>query len=810
MRPAALVALALAVTLAVPAAAKRSRRQEPERGAELRAVREAAGTFDTLFVPVSGPVVLTAETASYDADGGAIIAEGDVTVSFGEWILECASVRLEIDAEVAEGTGGCTLTGGDMVVRFDRAELLLATLEGVLMDMEIRGLEGRYRFEAGRMRRMATGTIYLDDGWMTPCGCGDRKPAWSIRARFVRIETDGSVHHKRGWFCLGRKRILPVPPGRFDSVTGRSSGLLLPDIRLGGSQPFYIGLPVYFATSRNTDLTLTPAWYDTRGFLMGSEFRYAIGPNQGGKFSFSAIEDAALLDQVQQIQSERVGDLGDLGYSEVRFWAQWRHYQRAPNGLFGAHVDILRDDMILHDFEQDYGVRRTPYMVSNIWGGVHDERAAIRAEVEIADDVSDVFNREALHTLPHLHGSGTRIALLRRQDFRLALDLDGDVAWHASFPNVWRGKTEYQQAYVDAGTDGVSRGDAGWPGRDPDHSEDNGHYDTGEPVRRTVRGAMAARVSANWTPGGWLWLRPWAEARTTLYGGFRIHDDPGVLATVLTGAELGTALYKDFGGGTAEGGTRHVIEPRVSLEVQPIVEEQLHPILTYDDLQRPHQRIELELVNRVQRSRKARYLQTQPRYQALEVRLATALELDSDARFDPDLPIEPARIELAYRHAFARIGARTVLAWEEQPVQAVGVGGSLNHPNGNQVALNYDWVRGGADVLWSAGIWAPLLHGQISDQPIHEATLGITWVPYTFMASFLKDERRIVRGFALGAKWRVDLRKDLQSKQSRLLNHEYSVLYTSPCACWRGGLDLRFASDWGSPSFGVHLDLLTR
>jgi len=810
MRLATLVPLALAMAVAVPADAKRSGRRQPERGAELRAVREAAGTIDTLFVPVSGPVVLTAETARYDTEAGAILAEGDVTVEFGDWTLQCAEVRLELGTEVAEGSGGCVLTGGEMAVRFDRAELMLETLEGLLIDMEIRGLEGRYRFEASRMRRMATGTIYVDDGWMTPCGCGDRKPAWSIRARFVRIETDGSVHHKRGWFCLGRQPILPLPPGRFDSVTGRASGLLLPDIRLGGSQPFYVGLPVYLATSRNTDLTLTPAWYDTRGFLMGSQLRYAIAPSQGGQLSFSAIQDAALLEQVRQRLAEKVDDLGELGYSDVRFWAQWRHYQRSPHALFGAHVDILRDDMILRDFEQDYGIRRTPYLVSSIWGGIHDERAALRAEVEVVDDLSDVVNGKALHSLPHLHGSGTRIALLRRQDFRLALDLDGDVAWHAAFPAVWKGELQYKHAYLDTGTDGYGRGDPGWSAPDSDRSEDNGHYDAGEAVRRAVRGAVSARVSASWTPGGWLWLRPWAEASTALYGGFRVHDDPGVLATARAGADLGTALYRDFGGGTAAGGTRHVLEPRLSVDVQPFVTEQLHPILTYDDLQRPHQRIELELVNRVQRSRRAQYLQTQPRLQALEVRLATALEIEPDARFDPDLPIEPARLEIAYRHPFASVGARTVIAWEEQPFQTVGVGGALNHPNGNRIGLHYDWVRGGAEVLWSAGIRAPLLHGSTADEPIHEATLGITWVPYTFMTTFLEDRRRIVRGFALAAKWRVDLRKDLQSGSSRLLNHEYSLLYTSPCACWRGGLDLRFASDWGSPSFGFHLDLLTR
>ncbi len=804
---AALLLGLFALAATSPAHAKRGRKQTEERGAELRAVREVADSVDAVFMPVSGPVVLRAETASYLPEEAAIVAEGGVTVFYGPWELRCDRLRMDLEEEIASGEGDCTLEGGDLTLSFGRAELQLESLEGLLLDMAIDGLAGKYRFEAGRLHRMPSGQIYVDDGWMTPCGCGGRKPAWSVKARFLRIDPEGNVHHKRGWFCLGRKRVLPLPSGRFDGVSGRAAGFMLPEIRLGGTQPFHGGLPLYLTTSRNTDLTLTPAYVHTRGFLMGGEFRYAIAPSQGGTLTLSVIRDAALLEQLRTRVKDLIDEPGELGYSDWRFWGQWRHYQRAPHGLFGAHVDVVRDDMVLGDFEQDYSVRRTPYLASNIWGGAHRGRGALRAEVELIDDLANVRNGKALHSLPHLHGSATRLSLRPHRDLRLSLDADADLAWFAAFPDIWAGEMEYPSAFLDVGTDGLARGDDGWVDRDSDHSEGNDQYNTGEPVHRTLRAGGRVRLSGQWSPGGWLWITPWAEANGAMYGKFRVHDDPGLLGTVRAGTVVGTALFRDFGGGTAEGGVRHIVEPRLSFVSQPVVREALHPILTYDDLQQPYTRVQLEVINRLQRGSAAAYMTTQPRRQALEVRAALPLELMPDARFDSEVPVEPLRLELAYAHPFGRLGARTMVAWEEQPFQAAGVGGSLHHPNGNRLSLNYDWVQGGAAALWAAGRWYPLLHGTLDDNQIHELTFAVTWVPYTFMRGFLQDPRRIVRGFAVGAHWRLNLR---ERAARTLLNHEYSVTYTSPCACWRGGVDLRFASDWSSPSFGIRLDLLTQ
>ncbi len=804
------VCLALVVAVALPSLAEGKRRQRKvERGAELRAVRDAAEGVDALFVPVHGPVVLEAAIASYDPAAGTIVADGDVVISFGDWVLACEHVSLDLVTEEAVADGACTLTHGDMVIEFASASIELSTLEGLILEMRVDGLADRYRFEAGSLHRTSDGQVFVHDGWFTPCGCGGREPAWSIRARYVRITPDGSVHHRRGWFCLGRKRVLPVPSGRFDGVTGRSSGFLLPQIRFGGSQPLSVALPLYLATSRNTDVTVTPTWYDTRGLLVGAEFRYAIAPGQGGFVTTSVIDDRSLLAQIREQKDEMVVRPEAAGYSHVRFWGQWRHYQRSRHGVFGAHVDVVRDDMILRDFEQDYGIRRLPYLVSSVWAGAHGGRAAFRAEAEIVDDLADVRNGDALHTLPRLTGSVTRLTLRPHRALRLSLDVGGDAGWHVAFPEAWDGNLSYKLDYADIGRDGLRRGDTGWPGRDPDRSEDDSHYNQGEPVYRTLRGAVQTRLAADWAPGGWFWWRGRVEAEGTLYGGYRYHKEPGALGTVRLGSDLGTALYRDFEGRGDGGGVRHVIEPLVQYELQPFVAEKVHPILTYDDLQWQHHRLALVLVNRLQRSNDA-FMRTQPRRQALELRVAVPLEFDPEARFDVDKVVEPARLELAYRHPFGRIGARTALAWEEQPVQTAGAAATMHHRNGNRLVLAYDWVRGGADLLWAAGRWYPLLHSSLDDDPIHELTFGVTWVPYTFMQAFVADRRRIVRGFELAAQWRLDLRRELAAGEARLHSHEYSFTYTSPCACWRGGLDLRFASDWESPSFGVRLDLLTR
>ena len=808
------LALAAALALLLPAGAdamkRRQGERESERGAELRAVGEVADSLDALFVPVDGPLVLSAAEARYDPLTGRIEADGDVHLSFGGWVLRCQHVSLDLESQTAEASGDAELAQGETRIRFARAVVEIDTLEGLIVDAEVQGAADRYQFHAGALRRMRDGQVFVRETWFTPCGCGDRKPAWSVESRFVRITPEGVVHHRRSWFRLGSKRVLPIPSGRFDAVTGRAAGLMLPEIRLGGTQPFSVGLPLYLTLGRNADLTLTPAYYDTRGFMGSGELRYALAPGQGGTLSISAIHDRSLLETLREKTKEVIPDVKAEGYSELRFWGQWRHLNRDRHALFGAHLDVVRDDMILRDFEQDYSVRRTPYLASSLWGGVHDRRAALRLETEVVDDMSDVRNSAALHSLPRLRASATRLRARPGEDWRVGLDLDSDLLWAVGFPDAWGGNLVYRDEYVDVGRDGLNRGHPAYEGRDADGSEGSTRYESGEPVRRALRAGARARLGATWTPGGWLWVRPWAEVRGSLYGGYRHHDDPGSLGTFRAGTQVGTALFRDFRGGPADGGVRHVIEPTATYEMQPVVSDTVHPILTYDDLQMPFARVRLEVVNRWQKGTRDAFLKTQPRTQALELRAATSIELVEDARFDPDVPIEPLSMELSYRHRHGRLGARTIVAWEKEPFQLAGVQGSLDHPNGNRLSLAYDWVRGGKAVLWSAGAWYPLLHGGTPDTGIHEVAFGVTWVPYTFLKGAVDDPKRILRGFELGGSWRINLRGEMGPAQSRLLNHEYWVTFTSPCACWRAGVDLRFASDWSSPSFGIRADLITR
>ncbi len=802
------LALALVALAAHPADARRGRRDAPERGQELRAVGEVAGALQELLIPVSGEIVVHAGEASYDADAGTIDARGGVAVSFGAARLRCDTVRVDLQRRTAAGEGACVLTHGGTTVAFSRAELDLQTLDGVVLDAEAEGLAGRYRFRSERLHRTPAGDVFVTGGWFTPCGCDGRVPAWGVEAGHVRIRPEGRVDYRRGWLRIGDRRVVPLPPGRFDAVTGRASGLLMPRLTIGGNQPFTLGLPVYLATSRNTDLTLTPAWVDTRGVLLQGELRYAIGPGQGGQLSVAAIEDRALLDDLRTAHRVVYPEVQAAGYAPVRFWGRWRHLQRADHAVFGAHLDVLRDERILQDFQEDYEVRRTPYLASRIWGGAHAGRGLLRAETEWIDDLTDVRNAAALHGVPHLRWSGTRWGPAPRGDLRARIDLAGEAEWRVAFPDAWHGDLAYRGPYDDVGSDGLSAAHPATDGADPDGSEASGHYEHGEPVRRTLRAGGRLRASLTWTPGGWLWLRPWAEGEAAAFGAHRHTDVPGYRATAAGGAELGTALFRDFG--AEEGGWRHVIEPRVAWESRPFVAHTDHPVWRYDDLRRPHHRLDLELINRLQRHGGDPLLSTQPRRQALELRVATAVELHPDARFDPDRALEPLRVRLQARHRHARLTAHAVVAWRREPLQVAGVWGTLHHPAGNGVVVAYDWVRGGGTLLWADGWWYPVLHGTPAEGAIHQGFLGVTWVPYTFVQAFAPDPKRVARGLAIHARWRVDLRGDLPRERSRLLNHEYGVTYTSPCSCWRAGIDLRFASDLAAPSFGVRFDLLTR
>mgnify|MGYP000040057258 CR=1 FL=1 len=66
-------------------------------------------------------------------------------------------------------------------------------------------------------------------------------------------------------------------------------------------------------------------------------------------------------------------------------------------------------DVILADFEQDYSVRRTPYLTSRVWTGLHDGRAAARLQTEAGrGSILAMVGRDALRLA---HGTDERITV---------------------------------------------------------------------------------------------------------------------------------------------------------------------------------------------------------------------------------------------------------------------------------------------------------------------------------------------------------------------------------------------------------------
>ena len=163
-----------------------------------------------------------------------------------------------------------------------------------------------------------------------------------------------------------------------------------------------------------------------------------------------------------------------------------------------------------------------------------------------------------------LTGEGTR-AFCAGQDIREAIAFDGASG------EAWAGELEYPDHYVDAGRDGLSRSDAAYPGPDEDRTEGSTHFETGEPVRRTLlvsadRDLLVAEiprlkreygaVAGDWESGAIAWVAARNDTRclilrgvTDLVGGERGEAYDGHVEVFVEGAgQVMTALVDNLPG----------------------------------------------------------------------------------------------------------------------------------------------------------------------------------------------------------------------------------------------------------------------
>ncbi|MBE0470109.1 MAG: LPS-assembly protein LptD [Methyloprofundus sp.] len=214
--------------------------------------------FDQKMTNFSGDIDLDradqrvlADEADYNQDSGVLDLYGDVIYSDGGMALYGSSVRMNLNENKS----------------------LLRDVSYIMPASPIRGSADVVYRDSPTFSRFSNVTY-------TACAPGNQD--WILHASKMKVnDEEGSASIKHGWLEFKQVPVMYIPYGSFATDDRRKTGLLTPTVGYSQRSGVDVSLPFYWNVAPNYDLTLTPRYMSSRGFMMGTDFRYLWTDSEG-------------------------------------------------------------------------------------------------------------------------------------------------------------------------------------------------------------------------------------------------------------------------------------------------------------------------------------------------------------------------------------------------------------------------------------------------------------------------------------------------------------------------------------------------
>jgi LPS-assembly protein len=267
------------------------------------------------------PLVIVADTVTYDTEGSIARAIGQAEAYYGPRIL--AADRLEYD----EGSGRIRAVGA-VALRNDDGSYLFADsadISATLGDGTVKQpralIAGGARFAAVDGQRVDGRYTVLSKAVYSPCDVcfDDPTPLWRVRAaKVIHDEVTRDVIYEDATFEVEGVPIAYLPYFRHpDPSVKRRTGFLPPQFGEDSTIGYSVKTPYFIEISPSRDLTLTPFVTTNDGLIAEAEYR-ALTPSGEYRLWGSATLNSRIDDENTfrgAIEGEGRFSLGgDLGW----------------------------------------------------------------------------------------------------------------------------------------------------------------------------------------------------------------------------------------------------------------------------------------------------------------------------------------------------------------------------------------------------------------------------------------------------------------------------------------------------------------
>ncbi|MBW2413054.1 MAG: LPS-assembly protein LptD [Deltaproteobacteria bacterium] len=383
----------------------------------------------------------------YEASGNVRVTQADGRSLSAEWVTFNADTRLGV------AVGDVELRDGTDVLRADFATVDFNTLTAMATHASVDAGSAGFLVSGEAVRRTGPNTYDVKNGTFTTCRCpppDDGPVPWDMTASQADVEVEGYAVARNVTFRVLGVPVLYTPWMMLPVMTGRKTGLLMPEFEISGRNGTTIGVPFFWAAAPWLNLTFRPQWVSKRGFKGGVEAEYVFGEEGWGEGGFTVLAND------RDVRDEDVA----RDYSPDR-WAYWlRHEQPMPDGLrFGTDINVASDNDFVVDFE-DLGSdrNRDRFLDSSAWATWAEDSLFASAVALFNDDVQSPNNLDRddwmLQRLPQVD-LGTLSRRLGDLPLFGAVDLQYTYFWQADRDDTLRGISSVGDQFFDTGRDGV-------------------------------------------------------------------------------------------------------------------------------------------------------------------------------------------------------------------------------------------------------------------------------------------------------------------------------------------------------------------
>lgn len=483
------------------------------------------------------PVTVKADRLDYDRAADVYTAEGNVHIEQDGIRLEADKVVLNNKTGEAVAEGRVHLQQKQNTLRAEKLKVNLNTQAGVIYNGEIFMSKDNMHFKGRRIERKSETVFQVEAGRFTTCD----DEAWYIEAEEIHVDMDRYATGRGVSFKMAGLPVLYTPYLLFP--VRRQSGLLIPELGYSSSEGFLMKNSIFWAISDYKDMTFISDYRRRMGVGTGVEYRYVNSRESSGYAYYNYFNTSS-----EWLASHP-------GMQDGRWEFIFRHTEELADDLSArADINLVSDDAYYRDLEKKLELRSRPYIDSNAF---YTERWDTQAMMLMAQHSIDLTrsNEQTIQKMPELRYNIFQEGIAGP----LRLSLDGTATNFSS------------QAQ-----DGVRRADF-----------------------NMSLTATFAGMGIGFTPS--------IGSRATFYDqGFDRTSrtptaEPVERAYYYISADINARLSRGYGadGGPGIGRIRHSIEPTVSYNFVPKVDQSKIPEMDSLDEVASQNKLTLSLINRL-------------------------------------------------------------------------------------------------------------------------------------------------------------------------------------------------------------------